>query len=57
MNHIPVHQHEQEINACNPTMRAVERIGTMLFLLGIFLPGAHSLVMLGLALMAIGFAL
>lgn len=57
MNHVPVQLHEQEVTACDPTMRTVEGIGTVLFLLGIFLPGAHSLMMLGLAFMAIGFAL
>lgn len=52
MNQIPV-QHRQQIEACDPFSRAVYGLGMVLFMFGIFIPGAHTLMMVGLALLAV----
>ncbi len=55
MNNIPANHVEQQKEHCDPTMRAVGSVGTALFIFGIFVPGAHSLMMVGLALIAISY--
>jgi hypothetical protein len=57
MNQIPVQQKRYEGEECDPFTRVVSGLGTALFFFGIFVPGAHSLVMPGLALLTIAYVL
>jgi hypothetical protein len=54
MNQVPV-QHQQKIEECDPFSRVVYGLGMALFMFGIFVPGAHTLMMVGLALLAIAY--
>jgi hypothetical protein len=58
MNNIPVQPKQQQAR-CNDDsfLRSVGSLGMVLFLLGIFVPGAHTLMMVGLALIAISYAI
>lgn len=53
MNQIPVQHQRQPIEACDPFSRVVYGLGMCLFMFGIFIPGAHTLMMVGLALLAV----
>jgi hypothetical protein len=55
MNQIPVHPAQHEGEECDPFMRVVSGLGMALFIFGIFVPGAHTLMMVGLALIAISY--
>jgi hypothetical protein len=55
MNNIPVQPKHHEMEDCDPFMRVVGGLGMALFLFGIFVPGAHTLMMVGLALIAISY--
>lgn len=57
MNNIPTNHVQQQEERCDPTMRVVGGVGTAFFIFGIFVPGAHSLMMVGLALIAISYAI
>jgi hypothetical protein len=54
MNQIPV-QLQQKVEECDPFSRVVYGLGMALFMFGIFVPGAHTLMMVGLALLAIAY--
>jgi hypothetical protein len=59
MNHIPV-QPAQQVridSASDPSMQIVGRVGIALFIFGIFVPGTHTLQMVGLSLIAISYLL
>ncbi|HEX3436156.1 MAG TPA: hypothetical protein VHT24_05250 [Pseudacidobacterium sp.] len=52
MNNIPS-QPRQQATQCDPTTRTLYGVGMALFMFGIFVPGAHTLMMVGLAFLAI----
>jgi hypothetical protein len=52
MNQIPV-QRQQKVEECDSFSRVVYGLGMALFMFGIFVPGAQTLMMVGLALLAI----
>jgi hypothetical protein len=53
MNNIPVQHPQQPMEACDSFSRVVYGLGMVLFIFGIFVPGAHTLMMVGLALLAV----
>jgi hypothetical protein len=56
MNNVPVSRRQQEmVEECDPFMRVVGGLGMALFIFGIFVPGAHTLMMVGMALIAISY--
>jgi hypothetical protein len=56
MNNVPVRSKQQQMaDECDPFTRVVGRLGMALFLFGIFVPGAHTLMMVGMALIAISY--
>jgi hypothetical protein len=55
MNHIPVKPGQREVEECDSSSRVVSGVGMALFLFGIFIPGAHTLMMVGLALLSIAY--
>jgi hypothetical protein len=54
MNHFGA-RHQAREEECDPFMRVVGGLGMALFICGIFIPGAHTLMMVGLALTAISY--
>ncbi len=50
MNNFPV---QQPMETCDSFSRVVYGLGMVLFMFGIFVPGAHTLMMVGLALLAV----
>ena len=54
MNNVPVQQQKQ-MEKCDTFSRTANGLGMVLFLFGIFVPGAHTLMMVGLALIAISY--
>ncbi len=56
MSHYGV-RHQAKDEDCDPFMRLVGGLGMALFICGIFIPEAHSLLMVGLALIAISYVL
>lgn len=58
MNHIPMQTGQQSMqDECDPSMRIVSGVGMALFIFGIFVPGTHTLQMVGLALLALSYLL
>jgi hypothetical protein len=57
MNNVPVQPKQREIEDCDPFMKTVGSLGMALFILGIFVPGAHTMMMVGLALISISYIL
>jgi len=58
MNNIPVQpRQQQKAEECDPFMKTVGSLGMALFILGIFVPGAHTMMMVGLALISISYVL
>lgn len=55
MNHTPVRPGQREIEECDSSTRVVSGLGMALFLFGMFVPGAHTLMMVGLALLSISY--
>ena len=55
MNHIPVKPGQREVEECDSSSRVVSGVGMALFLFGIFVPGAHTLMMVGLALLSVAY--
>ena len=55
MNNIPAQQKPQHEER-DPTSRVIYGVGMALFLFGIFIPGAHTLMMVGMALLALAYA-
>ncbi|WP_158751498.1 hypothetical protein [Acidobacterium sp. S8] len=55
MNNIPAHTPWHKEKDCDSFTTIVNRLGMALFILGIFVPGAHSLMMVGMALIAISY--
>jgi hypothetical protein len=53
MNNVTGQHPQQEIEACDRFNRIAYGLGMTLFMFGIFVPGAHTLMMVGLALLAI----
>ncbi len=51
MNHFGA-KHQED---CDPFTRVVGGLGMALFICGIFIPGAHHLMMVGMALTAISY--
>jgi len=52
MHQVPVQRRQQE-KECDSFSRVVYGLGIALFMFGIFVPSAHTLMMVGLALLAI----
>lgn len=57
MNNVPVQHPQQQSERCDPFNRVVYWLGMALFMFGIFVPGAHTLMMVGLALLAIAWVI
>jgi hypothetical protein len=55
MNQIPVQPKQRETEECDSSTRVVSGLGIALFIFGIFIPGAHTLMMVGLALLSIAY--
>jgi Zn-dependent membrane protease YugP len=53
--HQPGARQQAHEENCDPFMRVISGLGTALFICGIFIPGAHNLMMVGIALMAIAY--
>ena len=54
MSNVPVQQQKQ-MESCDTFSKVANGLGMSLFLFGIFVPGAHTLMMVGLALIAISY--
>jgi hypothetical protein len=54
MNHYGT-RHQAHEEDCDPFMRVVGGLGMALFICGIFIPGAHTLIMVGMAFIAISY--
>ncbi len=55
MNHTPVRPGQPEIEEYDSSSRVISGLGMALFFFGIFIPGAHTLMMVGLALLSIAY--